>query len=299
MNFYGGSGLRGGKEGPSEGEGAAGGFDIVDPKEMSTGQVGENEGNEGAFQPFLRGQATEKVTDKGFAGGADEDGAAKFAKEGDVFEEGEVVLKLFSEADAGVKDDAIRGVAEGIQRGDALNEESPHFAEQIVILGVLLHRFGGALDVLNDDRGMGIGEEGGHIGVHLEAGDVIDEIGAGGDGFSRDCAFDGIYGDGDIGAVPESANDGDDAGEFKFRGDGVGAGAGGFAANVQQVGALFNRLETRSDGGISIREPGAGVERIWCHIDDRHNVEGEGLKCEGAASNDEGRRVWSLQGRSG
>ena len=61
-----------------------------------------------------------------------------------------------------------------------------------------------------------------------------------GDRFTGDFGFLRVDGDGRFDFAGESFNDGKDAGEFVPGGDSGGAGAGGFAANVDDFGALGN-----------------------------------------------------------
>ncbi len=152
-------------------------------------------------------------------------------------EEGEVVLGVLGEAEAGVDDDAVGGDA---ARQDGLHARVQlvdDLGDDVVVLAPDVAALEEAAPVHDDEGGAGVGDDRDHAGVGEAAADVVDEGGARREGLFGDGGAHGVDGDGDA-LGGEAADDGDDAAEFLGLVDPGGAGAGGLAADVDQVGAL-------------------------------------------------------------
>ena len=80
---------------------------------------------------------------------------------------------------------------------------------------------------------------GGHLGVPEVAADVVDDLGSGFDGVAGGAGVEGVDGEDGFGFVLQDGFDGGkDAGLFFFGGQRCGVGAGGFASEVEDVGAF-------------------------------------------------------------
>ena len=107
------------------------------------------------------------------------------------------------------------------------------------------------------------------------AADVVDDLGPGFDGASGGGGVVGVYGDDGGGALFEDGfDDREDAGLFFFGGERDGVGAGGFAADVEEVGAFVEHLEGvgyGSGGGVFGGVEVAAVgEAVGGDVEDAH-----------------------------
>jgi len=154
--------------------------------------------------------------------------------------------------------------------------------------------------VHEDGSAVEFGAGGGHGGVPEVAADVVDDLGSGLDGAAGCGGVEGVDGEDGLGAVFEDGlDDGEDAGLFFFWGERGGVGTGGFAADVEDVGAFVEHGDGLGEGafggvlgGVEVAAVGEGVGR---DVEDAHDegslAEGEGagaeVPVEGRAS-DEG-----------
>ena len=122
-----------------------------------------------------------------------------------------------------------------------------------------------------------------HHGVPGEAADIVDDFDPGLDGVTGDRGFVGVDGENGAGALFfDGLDDGQDAVELLLGGDGSGqggsvagrggcAGAGGFSANVEDVGALVEQFEAVGGSGFGIEieaSVGKGIGRDVEHAHD-------------------------------
>ena len=83
---------------------------------------------------------------------------------------------------------------------------------------------------------LSFGAGGGHVGVPKVAADIVDDLGSGFDGRACGAGVEGVNGEDGLGALFEDGfDDGEDAGLLFVGGEGGGVGAGGFAADVEDV----------------------------------------------------------------
>ena len=130
---------------------------------------------------------------------------------------------------------------------------------------------------------------GGHGGVPEVAADVVDDLGSGFDGVAGGGGVEGVDGEDGFGALLEERfDDGEDAGLFFAGGEGGGVGAGGFAADVEDIGAFVEHFDGLFEGafrgvlgGVEVAAVGEGV---GCDVEDAHDegspAEGEGAGAE-------------------
>ena len=239
----------------AQGEGVVQGGDVVHAVEVGAvvgGEEGEGDGGQGAG--FGELGVMEDFADEAFAREGHHEREVAHAQFAQVADEGEVMLGGFAEADAGVQADALWGDAIPLGLSDALGEEVAHFGDNVLIMRGLLHGGGGALHVHEDDAAGLLGAEGSHAGIGQTA-DVVHDVGADSQGGCGDGGVTGVDGDAGGGvALPEGGNDGENAAHFLILGHRGGAGAGGFAADVDDVCALVQHalgvLQGGSCGGV-------------------------------------------------
>ena len=119
---------------------------------------------------------------------------------------------------------------------------------------------------------MSLRDDSGHERIKGEAGDIVDEICAGFEGGSSDRRVSGVARDRDVGARAEELNDRDDALEFLKRRDRRGAWASGFAADVDDGGAVLNHLERGFESASRVEMQATVGERVWGTVEDTHDM---------------------------
>jgi len=115
------------------------------------------------------------------------------------------------------------------------------------------------------------------------AADVVDDLGSGFDGAAGGGGVEGVDGEDGLGALlQDGLDDGEDAGLFFFGGERGGVGAGGFAADVEDIGALVEHGDGLGEGsfggvlgGVEVTAVGEGVGG---DVEDAHD---EGSPAEG------------------
>jgi hypothetical protein len=223
-------------------------------------------GGEGLEEGFS-GDAEGEAFWGGAAGGGEE--------EVEVGEEGEVVVGGFSEADARVEEECVLGDAVGGAVGGDGFEEGSDFCEEVGVVRLELHGFRHVLHVHDDGTGLGFGDGFAHERV-LQAVDIVDEVGTGAECGAGDFGFPCVDGEGDVGEGGEEFDDGDGASEFFVEGDGLGSGACGFAADVDDVGAEGDHGLGVGDGFSGLEEGASVGEGIRGGVEDSHE-EGRGV----------------------
>ncbi len=123
---------------------------------------------------------------------------------------------------------------------------------------------------------MEFGAGGGHGWVPEVAADVVDDLGSGFDGAAGGGGVEGVDGEDGAGMLFEDGfDDGEDAGLLFVGGEWMGVGAGGFAADVEDVGAFvehFLGLLEGSFGGVrgGVEEAAVG-EGVGSDVEDAHD----------------------------
>ena len=120
------------------------------------------------------------------------------------------------------------------------------------------------------------GAGGGHGGVPEVAADVVDDLGAGFDGETGGGGVEGVYREDGVGLCLEDGVDGGkDAGLLFVGRERSCVGAGGFAADVEDVGSFFEHLEGliygAVGGGLWRVEMTAVGEGVGCDVEDAHD----------------------------
>ena len=220
----------------------------------------------------------ERVSEEAFSRGSGEDGQVDQTKLVEVREQRVVFVEAFAEAEAGVEDDLVAFDAGGGGGFEALGEFGEDLGENFVGCegwerGPVL---GTASGVHQDGSAGELGAGGGHVGVPEVAADVVDDLGSGFDGVARGGGVEGVDGeDGFRTLLQDGCDDGEDAGLLFFRGERCGVGAGGFAADVEDVGAFvehFFCLVEGAFGGLAGSVEVAAVgEGVGCDVEDAHD----------------------------
>ncbi len=218
------------------------------------------------------GRFVDDLAEKVFAACSQQNRAVKFEKAAEFAYELVVLRGCFTKADAGIDDDLFAANAGGLGRGDALTKVSKQVLDKIVVVDVMLHIGRGFADVHQDDGRAAVSNDTGHVGIEAEGADVVDDIGTGLEGLARDFGFVGVDGDGDVALRAESLDERDGALEFFGEADALCAGACGFAADVDDVGAGLDQLQGVFECGGVFDKPAAVGEGIGRGVDDSHEV---------------------------
>ncbi len=88
--------------------------------------------------------------------------------------------------------------------------------------------------------------------IEGEAAGIVDDFGAEFQGSFGGFGLVGIDRDGDAELLAEALENGDDAAELFFRGDGLSAGFGGLAPDIDDIGALFFHLHGTGESEIGV-----------------------------------------------
>ena len=203
-------------------------------------------------------------------------------------EEGVVFVEALAEAQAGVEDDFVTGDSGGSGGFEAGFEFAEDEGEDFVWgEGWEVRPFVGAAAGVHEDCSAGeAGAGGGHGGVPEVTAYVVDDLGSGFDGELGGAGVEGVYREDGFGFCFENGfDDGEDADLLFAGGEGGGVGAGGFAADVEDVGSFVEHLKGLGYGsvggvfgGVEVAAVGEGV---GCDVEDAHD---EGSLAEGKGS---------------
>src|SRR5690606_23030212 len=119
-------------------------------------------------------------------------------------------LGVLGEAEPGVEDDAVGAHAGDDEFGDAVLQFVADVADDIRVVGEVVHSGAVAAPVHGDVVDAAFGDEAGHAAVGEPAGDVVDEYGADVDGGGGGGGVHGVDADGDV-AGDEFPDDGQHA----------------------------------------------------------------------------------------
>ena len=123
------------------------------------------------------------------------------------------------------------------------------------------------------------------------------EGGAGDDGVGR------IDADGNVERFDDGTYGGHDAGDLVDRVDGREAGAGGLAADVEDVGAVLDHGGGAAQGGVDVAVQAVAGEGVGGEVDRTHDVgafpPGKGVPGEGEGVGPEGHAVLRYGGQRG
>jgi len=288
-----------GKDGVGDGSGFDRGAYVVDSEDVGTAEDGSYVGGGGGVETGgvgggggvakwvgCGGLLEEGFGEEALAGGSGEDGQAELVE---LVEEGVddvVIVAELAEAEAGVEDDVVAGGASGAGGIDAVakaGKDGGHDKHRVKRWeGVPVLR--GSAGVHEDDAAAEVGASAGHAEVPEVAGDVVDDFGTGFDGETGGFGVESIDGEDGVGAsVEDGFEDWEDAGLLFGGGDGGGVGAGGFAAQVEDVGTFVEELKGVGQGFGGGEEVAAIGEAVGGDVEDAHDA-GAWAKREGAGA---------------
>jgi hypothetical protein len=113
---------------------------------------------------------------------------------------------------------------------------------------------------------------------------VVDETCTGRDGGAHDFGFRGVDRDRHAHLARECFDDRNHAGDFGFGIDRFGARPRGFAANVEQVRAFFDNLQSLLDRALRLDEVSAIGKRIGRDVDDAADARAVEFLADGRCS---------------
>ncbi len=265
-----GRGRRDTKAGPDF-DGLDGFGDVVDAEDAGAA-VERHEGRgDGAGGAALRVGFVGQHADGVLAGDAGKKGAAKGEESRQALEEFTIMFGRLREAEAGVEHDGTRVDAGGSGGVKASGELGGDLGSDVVVGRQAVHGGGGAAHV-HEDNGAAAGrEEGGGCGVVGQRADIVDDSSADVQSAGHRLGVAGVDGNGRA-LLGECGDDRENAGLFDTRGHWRGAGAGAFAADVQDGGALFQHAFGAGNGHIGVEVVSAVAEAVGRDVQDTHDV---------------------------
>ncbi len=126
------------------------------------------------------------------------------------------------------------------------------------------------LVVHDDDGGAVFADDARHVGVALQAPDVVDDAGAEAERFGGDDGLGGVDGDRQGMGREEATKCGADALAFLFLRGGSPAGARGFASEVEDVGAFGSEAQAVLACLLGLVVVGAVEKGVGGDVDDAH-----------------------------
>ena len=118
------------------------------------------------------------MVDELFARGAEQDRHAEPVIKSQGGHDGDVVVQVLAEADAGIGDELRLGDARRNAGIDPLFEEVEHVEHHVAVLRIVVHGLGVALGVHQDHRQPGLGRDGERSRVMRQGRDIVEDIGA-------------------------------------------------------------------------------------------------------------------------
>ena len=110
-----------------------------------------------------------------------------------------------------------------------------------------------------------------HRGIAGQAGDVVDDLGAGVDGRAGDGGLAGVDRNRNSHLRRELLDHRQHAPQLFVGSDRLGIGPRAFAADVEQVGAVGDQLQGVRDGRVAIEELAAVGKAVRRDVDDAHH----------------------------
>jgi hypothetical protein len=200
-------------------------------------------GSGGASIKFVAGRRTaerllECLADEPLPRVAHEDRHAEVEEYAGTGHELAVVGVGLPEADARVEADFFEGNAGGDERIATGGEVGVDLGHDVVVAGSDLHRLRRAPHVHGAHAGARLPSHAEHIGVALEAGDVVDDLGAEFEGAGGDGRLRGVDRDGHTRLRSQPLHNVAHAPQFLVGGDGRGERPRALATDVEDVGPL-------------------------------------------------------------
>jgi len=263
-----------------DGGGFDGGADVVDADDRSSGEDGCGGGGDGGVGATVDGNVV------GSCGGGDGASEERFARDAgeqrrsereqivEVGEERVVVVVNLAEAVAGVEDDAVAFDAEGVGAREGLdeiglNERNDGIGREARLGAPFV---GASAGVHENDAAAGAGAGAAHVGIPRQGTDVVDDFRAGSGSGGGGAGFVGVDGEDGVGAFAKNGfDDGEDAILFVFRAEALGAGARGFAADVDEVGSVVEHGERVFGGDVRAKVEAAVRERVRRNVEHAHD----------------------------
>ena len=208
------------------------------------------------------------------ARGAGKDGALKRGQLAQMREDLDVLLAALAKTQAGIDGDAITVHTRAACAVNGGLQIARHRTDHVWQRRQLGPGFRRAAHVIQNQACVGVGHGLGKIGIEREPARVIDDFDAVFKGALGGLGFIGIERDRNRQLIFQPLQYGDETAPLFFGGDAFRAGAGGFAAYVDDVGALFFKFEGAGVSAVGVGEVAAVGERVGSNVENTHD---EGL----------------------
>ncbi len=264
----------------------------MNPQNVGAGEDRGDISSDGSDPPRLgqpqvvRLQGLDDVAEKPFAREADEQRPAELAQAAEAGEQGKVFGATLAEAEAGIDDHALGANARGFGLDELLAQAGEDEGNDLdaVEAGQGLPLSGAAARMHEDQAATALRDDAGHGGIPGEAGDIVDDLGAGTGSGTRGAGVVGVDRDDGVGSfAQELFEDGKQPGLLLVGAERGCVGAGGLGAEVHDVGAGVDGLDSGGDGqlgdgggGAEPHRPGGqqavSGEAVGGEIDDGHEA---------------------------
>jgi hypothetical protein len=242
-------------------------FDIMNAHDMRAGHDGCSDGRGGReLRLVLGGLGEERL-----ARGADQHRQLEFRHLTKAGDDLGILLAALSKTDAGIDHDAISidtGPAGAAYRSFEVLQDGAHDVSQRT---ERRPGFRTAAHVIENNAGVELDDGFNELRIEGETAGIVDDFGAEFEGAFGGLGLVGIDGNRDAELLAQPLENGNNAAEFFFRGDGLSAGFGGLAADVDDIGALLFHLHGAGESEIGVKVFAAVRERIGRDVEDAHD----------------------------
>jgi len=242
----------------------------VDPKDVGpAGQADDGRGQRSLQALFRRN--VQNLPDHRLPGHAHHHRPAETGDRFQFPDQGAIVLELFAESDARIDGQALLVQAVGGGDFDLFSQEVPDLGHDVVVARGGLHGFRDALHVHQDESRAGFRGQDQQPGVHLKGADVVDDVRSGLQSRPGRLELGRIDREKDPRLGSQRGNHRNDAPDLLLGRNGIGAGAGAFPPDVDDVGALVGQSQAVVDGPSGIEIAPAVEKGVGRDVENPHH----------------------------
>src|SRR5439155_704464 len=233
--------------------------DIMDPNDVGPFRHREGRRGDAPREPISRRTATKPLKQR-FPRHPDDDRVAEGYDLVQVTQEGQIVIRRLTEADARVHRNRLGGHSRALQNPDAFGQEGSDLSHHVGVGRVFLHRLGISKHVHRDHTRTALRDETHHRRVS-HAGDVVHDRRARLDGVRSDGRFHRVDREGHRDLCREAPDHRTDPTPLFLGRHGIRTGPRRLAADVDQVCPHVDEIEAVAEGGLRVEVATAVGER--------------------------------------
>src|SRR5439155_10028746 len=234
--------------------------DIMDPNDVGPFRHHEGRRGDAPREPISRRTATKPLKER-FPRHPDDDRVAEGYDLVHVTQEGQIVIRRLTEADARVHRNRLGGHSRALQNPDAFGQEGSDLFDHVGVGRRFLTRLAISKTVHRDQTRTALRDETHHRRVS-HAGDVVHDRRARLDGVRSDGRFHRVDGEGHLDLFGKTAEHRADPTPLFLGRYGVRTGPRRLAADVDQVRPHVDEIEAMAEGGLGVEVTTAIGERV-------------------------------------